>query len=153
MNVLHFQQPRNRSMNAHEVVMLDLNSMCANLKEEFATLSGKRVLITGGAGFLGHYFIQSALHWNNHVHVREVPIQVVVYDSFVRGMPQWLSKLEADRNLVLIRHDIRNPRLASPSLSAPGHIQATYAIHSHSHPSFQLGLACSMSVTRSRRHG
>ena len=96
-------------MNAHEVVMLDLDSMCANLKDEFTALSGKRVLITGGAGFLGHYFIQSALHWNNHVHAQGAPIQVVVYDSFVRGMPQWLSKAEADPNLVLIRHDIRNP--------------------------------------------
>ena len=96
-------------MNAHEVVMLDLDSMCANLTDEFAALAGKRVLITGGAGFLGHYFIQSALHWNNHVHAQGAPIQIVVYDSFVRGMPQWLSKVEADSNLVLLRHDIRNP--------------------------------------------
>ncbi|MDF0643846.1 MAG: NAD-dependent epimerase/dehydratase family protein [Nitrospira sp.] len=96
-------------MNADEVVRLDLDSMCADLKEEFSCLSGRRLLITGGAGFLGHYFIQSALHWNNHVHAQGEPIQVVVYDSFVRGMPQWLSRIEADRNLVLVRHDIRNP--------------------------------------------
>jgi len=96
-------------MNAHEVVRLDLDSMCANLKEEFACLSGKRLLITGGAGFLGHYFVQAALHWNNQVHPEAHPIKVVIYDSCVRGMPQWLSKLEGDPNLTLIRHDIRNP--------------------------------------------
>jgi dTDP-D-glucose 4,6-dehydratase len=97
-------------MNANEVVIGDLDLMCANLKEEFTALSGKRVLITGGAGFLGHYFVQAALHWNKQIQAGYPPIKIVVYDSFVRGMPQWLSKLEADRNLVLIRREILSER-------------------------------------------
>lgn len=96
-------------MNAEEVVRHDLESMCANLKNEFACMSGKRILITGGAGFLGHYFVQSALYWNNHVKSSAPPISIAVYDSFVRGMPEWLSKLEGDKNLILTKHDIRNP--------------------------------------------
>jgi nucleoside-diphosphate-sugar epimerase len=96
-------------MNANEVVNSDLDSMCADLKEEFVALSGKRIMITGGAGFLGHYFIQAALHWNNQFNDGGAPIEVVVYDSFVRGMPQWLSRLGRDRNLILVRHDIRDP--------------------------------------------
>ena len=96
-------------MNARDVVLGDLDVMCANLKEEFTALSGKRLLLTGGAGFLGHYFVQAALHWNNLVRRELPPIRVVVYDSFVRGMPLWLSRLEGDGNLVLVRHDIRNP--------------------------------------------
>jgi nucleoside-diphosphate-sugar epimerase len=96
-------------MNAQETVKLDLDMMCDSLKEEFDCLSGKRLLLTGGAGFLGHYFVQSALHRNTLVHGNSRPIQVVVYDSFIRGMPEWLSKLEGDRNLTVIRHDIRNP--------------------------------------------
>jgi len=96
-------------MNADDVVKGDLARMCADLKEEFEVLSGKRVLITGGAGFLGHYFVQAALYWNTSISNGKSPIQVVVYDSFVRGMPDWLSRLEGDRNLTLVRHDIRNP--------------------------------------------
>ena len=96
-------------MNAQEVVTLDLDEMCNNLHEEFSRMSGKRLLLTGGAGFLGHYFIQAALHWNSKSYDKFPPIQMVVYDSFVRSMPQWLSKLQGDRNLTLIRHDIRNP--------------------------------------------
>lgn len=97
------------AMKANEVVRGDLNSMCANLKEEFSALSGKRLLITGGAGFLGHYFIQAALHWNSEINVGGDPIRVVLYDSFVRGMPKWLSRLGGDNHLTLVRHDIRNP--------------------------------------------
>ncbi|NGZ95589.1 MAG: NAD-dependent dehydratase [Nitrospira sp. WS110] len=97
------------TMNANDVVKGDLGRMCADLKEEFEVLSGKRVLITGGAGFLGHYFVQAALYWNRQVNDGGPPIQVVVYDSFVRGMPDWLSRLEGDRNLTLVRHDIRSP--------------------------------------------
>lgn len=96
-------------MNSNDVVQRDLDRMCGDLKEEFAALSGKRVLITGGAGFLGHYFVQAALHWNAHNNLGEAPIQVVVFDNFSRGMPGWLSELEKNRNLMLVRHDIRSP--------------------------------------------
>src|SRR5688572_3417231 len=96
-------------MNANDVVKDDLDRMCADLKEEFGVLSSKRVLITGGAGFLGHYFVQAALYWNTHINNDGSPIHVVVFDNFVRGMPDWLSRLEGDRNLTLVRHDIRNP--------------------------------------------
>lgn len=94
-------------MNAQDVVRLDLDTMCSHLGEEFGRMAGKRLMLTGGAGFLGHYFVQAALHWNGLG--RSAPIDVVVYDSFVRGMPAWLSRLEGNRHLRLVRHDIRDP--------------------------------------------
>lgn len=96
-------------MNAQDVVTLDLKTMCDNLQDEFSRLSGKRLLLTGGAGFLGYYFVQSALYWNSKVGADCPPIHLVVYDNFVRGMPQWLSKFEGDPNLTLVRHDMRDP--------------------------------------------
>lgn len=93
---------------ANEVVRHDLSYMADCLKSEFLAMSGKRLLITGGAGFLGHYFVQGALHWNR-ANPGEAPISVVVYDSFVRGMPTWLSGLKGDTNLTLVTHDIRYP--------------------------------------------
>ena len=96
-------------MNAQEVVKLDLDMMCDNLKEEFGRMSGKKLLLTGGAGFLGHYFVQAALHWNALMRKDSESIHVVVYDNFVRGMPTWLSRLQADSHLSLVRHDIRHP--------------------------------------------
>lgn len=94
--------------SAQEVIEQDLGYICDSLEQEFARMAGKNLLVTGGAGFLGHYFVQGALHWND-THRSHAPINVVVYDSFVRGMPPWLSNLSRHANLKLIRHDIRHP--------------------------------------------
>ncbi len=93
---------------SQEVVGKDLEHICGNLKKELAYLSGKRLLITGGAGFLGHYLVQAVLHWNKKSGgVRN--IDLTVYDNFVRGVPAWLANLKGDKNLTLIKHDITNP--------------------------------------------
>ncbi len=97
-------------MNAQEVVKQDLEYICGNLQEELTRMSGKHLLLTGGAGFLGHYFVQAALYWNGWAARHGVaPIHVTVYDSFVRGMPLWLARLQGDKNLVLVKHDVRHP--------------------------------------------
>jgi len=94
--------------NSQEVVDVDLEYICGNLREEFAALSGKRLLITGGAGFLGHYLVQSVLHWNRNSE-KARNIDLTVYDNFVRGVPVWLDRLKGDKRLTLVRHDVLNP--------------------------------------------
>lgn len=84
----------------------DLSAICRDAKEAFAQLAGRRVLITGGAGFLGYYLVQSMLDWNRTEDLSD-PISVTVYDNYLRGVPQWLENLAADDNLHLVRHDIR----------------------------------------------
>lgn len=93
--------------NAQSVVNEDLNHICQNLQEEFAQLAGKKLLITGGAGFLGYYLIQAALHWNK---TTDTPnINITIYDNYIRGVPAWLTRLADDENLELVKHDITNP--------------------------------------------
>ncbi len=67
-----------------ELLDRDLSYICGNLQSEFGRMAGKRLLITGGAGFLGYYLIQAALHYNKTA--RE-PIHVTVWDNFIRGNP------------------------------------------------------------------
>jgi nucleoside-diphosphate-sugar epimerase len=91
-----------------ELLHGDLDYICTNLEDEFGRLSGKNLLITGGAGFLGYYLVLSALHWNRKISP-DAAIRVTVYDSYIRGVPSWLSALSGDPNLTLVRHDVRDP--------------------------------------------
>jgi nucleoside-diphosphate-sugar epimerase len=92
---------------AQDVVTTDLGYICRNLKLEFAQMAGKKLLIVGGAGFLGHYLVQSILYWNRIEKLS--PIRLTVYDNYIRGVPSWLMKLEEDTNLTLTKHDITSP--------------------------------------------
>jgi nucleoside-diphosphate-sugar epimerase len=94
--------------SAAEVTTTDLDQLASQLAEEFPKLSGKSVLIAGGAGFLGYYLVQAPLHWNRRF-PSAAPIKVTVLDNFVRGVPAWLTSLEHDQNLRLLRHDITQP--------------------------------------------
>jgi UDP-glucuronate decarboxylase len=94
--------------SALEVIQSDLDHIVGNLTEELESLAGGSLLITGGAGFLGYYLVQSMLHWNETAPPGR-SIRVTVYDNYVRGMPQWLSTLSGDPNLKLVRHDITRP--------------------------------------------
>ena len=72
------QAPTLASLNtAEDVVQADLTYICKHLSEEFATFSGKNLLITGGAGFLGYYLVQSVLHWNE-VNPTAKPIRLTI---------------------------------------------------------------------------
>jgi UDP-glucuronate decarboxylase len=94
--------------NAAAVVDHDLESICKDLTEEFGVMSGRRLLIAGGAGFLGYYLVQSVLHWNR-TRQASSPIEVTVLDSFIRGTPAWLTGLTSDPHLRLITHDVSVP--------------------------------------------
>lgn len=95
-------------MSAESVVQQDLEKIVAGLNSEFGLMSGRRLLVTGGAGFLGHYLVQAALFWN-HSHGTLPPISVVVLDSYVRGVPDWLNRLSKNPALELVQHDIARP--------------------------------------------
>ncbi|MBK7947550.1 MAG: NAD-dependent epimerase/dehydratase family protein [Deltaproteobacteria bacterium] len=95
----------NPLQTAEHVVASDLDYITRQAGAEFARLSGRRLTIAGGAGFLGYYLVQSALHWNRR-NPGSAPIDLIVLDSFVRGVPDWLTALESDPNLTLVRHDV-----------------------------------------------
>lgn len=69
-------------------------------------MTGGHLLITGGAGFLGYYLVQSILHWNQR---SGRPIRVTVFDNFVRGVPDWLQRHSQDEPLRLVSHDVTTP--------------------------------------------
>ena len=72
----------------------DLAVMVEALDADLRRMAGKRLLVTGGAGFLGYYLIQVPVAWND-AHPGEPPIQVTVFDNYFRGVPGWLEELGA----------------------------------------------------------
>ena len=93
---------------AFDVVSADLNYITDNLAEEFSELSGKRLMIAGGAGFLGYYLVQSVLHWNKKNHDKS-PVDLLVFDNFMRGVPEWLEVLCTHDNITITKHDVIDP--------------------------------------------
>lgn len=94
--------------SARKVVETDLDYIVGNLKEELPRIAGKNLLVTGGAGFLGHYLVQAILHWNHRAEAREA-IRLTVYDNFARGVPDWMTRLKGESDLTLVKHDVTHP--------------------------------------------
>jgi len=101
-----------RIPSLQEFLQTDLDYLCRNLDDEFARMAGSNLLITGGAGFLGYYLVQAALHFNKTAGKAQ-PIHVTVWDNFIRGKPQWLTALEGTPHLTVQRYDLIEPLPAS----------------------------------------
>ncbi len=94
-------------MNALDVVNTDLDFICGNLQEELSQISGRNVLMTGGAGFLGYYMVQTLLRWNEGVGKNE-KVNLTVLDNFIRGVPRWMNGYTGE-HFELLQHDITQP--------------------------------------------
>jgi UDP-glucuronate decarboxylase len=90
-----------------DVARGDLQRLSERLDDVFRHLSGSRLLITGGAGFLGYYLVQAPLSWNR-ANPSEEPISVTVHDTFPRGVPQWLQAVSGPA-LDLVTRDVLAP--------------------------------------------
>ena len=88
---------------AAEVVAADLEAICDALGDDLKKLNGARLLIIGGAGFLGHYLVQAAVAAGGRL---SNGLEVTVFDNFIRGVPRWLSQCAEADQVVLTRHDI-----------------------------------------------
>lgn len=91
-----------------ELLERDLDAICVDLKSELEKLSGRSLLITGGAGFLGYYLIQSVLFWNRR-YAASNPIRLTVFDNYARGVPPWLDTLKNEPHLTMRKVDLIEP--------------------------------------------
>lgn len=97
-------------MDAKSVVDNDMAYMLANLQHELITMSGCKLLITGGGGFLGYYLLRLIVEWNRICHQKgQEPIDLIVYDNFIRGVPGWLIRLSKLDRLNLKKHNVADP--------------------------------------------
>jgi UDP-glucuronate decarboxylase len=99
--------PPSATEAADDVVARDLDFVCDTAAPELRAPSGKSLLVTGGAGFLGHYLVQAVTRWNERGEGE--PVRLTVVDNFARGVPAWLTRLHERKALSLVRHDMAGP--------------------------------------------
>jgi UDP-glucuronate decarboxylase len=80
-----------------------------SLGDQVARFLGKRILITGAAGFLGFGF----LHFFSYLNTKQTErnrVRLIAADRFLRGHPRWLTELAAvNPDMRVVRRDITQP--------------------------------------------
>lgn len=84
-----------------KVIAEDIRRISEGILDISQDFSGKTVLISGGAGFLGKYFVLTFDYLNKHV-LKE-PCKVIIIDNFITGLKE---DIEENENIVLLEHDI-----------------------------------------------
>ena len=91
-----------------QVVAEDLERMCERLSDSLEALSSRRLLLSGGAGFLGYYLVSTIVAWN-----RSAPsggaVELTVWDNFVRGVPPWLEAASSEPHVHVEERDVTQP--------------------------------------------
>ena len=93
-------------MAQSKIIAEDVAEIARELEPYYGRLSGKTILIAGGAGFLGRYLVSTLVHLNEEGLLAD-PCRVIVVDNFVSGLQGWLPT--DDPNVELLQHDIKEP--------------------------------------------
>jgi UDP-glucuronate decarboxylase len=102
-------------MDLHPVVREDVERILTALGPRVAALAGADVLLTGGAGFLGHYLSLTLLHGNDTGRIRPA-CHLTLVDNLIRGEPRWLRQLRSRPDVTIHEGDIT--RLSADALRA-----------------------------------
>jgi len=98
--------PRGKSGNRMDRHLLrDATQVIAGLGSLNFRFSGKTILLTGAAGFLGSQFVHYFLALNDSGSLSK-PCRVVAWDNYLRGLPEWLENLKHRPDLVCEQRDI-----------------------------------------------
>ena len=94
-------------------------------------LAGSRILVIGGAGFIGSQVVAELLKTD--------VVQVVIYDNFARGKPEYLAEALKDPRCTVWPHggDIRDLDLlndAMVGMDAVVHLAAMWLLHCRDYP-------------------
>ncbi|MBI4017772.1 MAG: NAD-dependent epimerase/dehydratase family protein [Candidatus Aenigmarchaeota archaeon] len=87
-----------------KIVAEDVEAIAANIASIAAKFSGRTILITGAAGFLGSYLVHTLEFLNANV-LRE-KCRIIAVDNFLTGKKTFIADAETTET---ITHDIRTP--------------------------------------------
>lgn len=83
----------------------DLNKLANDLTDDVKAISGKTILISGGAGFIGSYLVATLFKLNRLVLTK--PCRVISIDNYITGWPNnFLMKIK-DKKFLFLHGDVR----------------------------------------------
>jgi nucleoside-diphosphate-sugar epimerase len=94
--------------SADAIVAEDTASVRDRIGDSLDRLAGGRLLISGGAGFLGYYLTLTIMAWNREMDPAE-RIRLTVWDNFARGRPAWLETIRDEPEVELEQRDVTSP--------------------------------------------
>lgn len=93
-----------------KIVAQDLNRIFNGLTDtEKSRFDGSTVLFTGGAGFLGFYFIQFLSHYRKELGIKKI----ICLDNFQTGEPKWLKDLSEAGGVELHKFNVITDDIAA----------------------------------------
>ena len=91
----------------NEIIKGDLEYIINSVGDEFKKLEGKTIVMSGGAGFLGTYFL-GTIHLLNKT-VFKKPCRILSLDNFITASKNTFLNEIYDENIKLIKADVRFP--------------------------------------------
>jgi UDP-glucuronate decarboxylase len=89
------------------IIQEDIENVIATNRHLMHKFDGEGVLITGGAGFLGSYFVDLLAQWNETEAI--TPCQIYCLDTFITGTPKRLAHLEGKEYFHPIARSVVDP--------------------------------------------
>lgn len=108
--------------NPETTLRQDIKDIWLGLEHESRVLNGCTILVTGGAGFLGSYFVDAFLLLNDMG--LNPACNVIVVDNYSSSTPMNLKHLEGRSDLRIVAADVSRPLDALP--------KCDYVIHAAS---------------------
>jgi UDP-glucuronate decarboxylase len=89
------------------VIQADIKLIYEGLKDKLSKIEGSRWLISGGAGFLGGYFLDLLNYCNENIFSK--PCRVICIENFISGTPARIQHLKNNKYIQTVTADIIEP--------------------------------------------
>lgn len=99
--------PTPRANRLRQAIDHEVEQIAREMEPALRPLQGGTLLVTGGAGFVCSYFVDT-IAWLN-AQAWERPCRVVCVDNLVTGQAQRLSHLRDRADVHLVQHDLSKP--------------------------------------------
>ncbi|MEK7583046.1 MAG: NAD-dependent epimerase/dehydratase family protein [Patescibacteria group bacterium] len=97
-----------------DIVHEDIQTIVRGIQKDSKKFAGKTVLVTGGAGFLGTFFVGVFDALNKKILSK--PCKVIVLDNFITGREKNVLGLTFGKHISLVQHDVRTPFIPKGSV-------------------------------------